>query len=288
MTPARNISDLPVVPASSTVDAAVTKAAAAATVLPSIPALPALPAIPAIPDIPVAAIADIGITGEPTFVSLGLGGWWPSGIVQNVLEFFHIGLDLPWWGAIAIGTVCVRLLVSPLVIIAQRNAAVMHNIQPEMQEINMKLSEARQMGNQLESAKQTQELMLFMTEKGCSPLKSMITPIAQAPIFISFFMGIRQMVNAPVESLETGGMLWFTDLTLSDPYYLLPLITSATLALTIELGVDTGRLNASNMQNMRYVMRAIPVIVFPFTMNFPAAMLCYWTCSNFISLLQVC
>lgn len=55
------------------------------------------------------------------------------------------------------------------------------------------------------------------------------------PVFISVFMGLRGMANVPIESLRTGGMLWFTDLTLADQYYLLPIITSATLYLTVEV-----------------------------------------------------
>lgn len=38
---------------------------------------------------------------------------------------------------------------------------------------------------------------------------------------------------------------------------------------------------------MRYVLRALPVIILPFTINFPGAILCYWVSTNFISLLQV-
>lgn len=38
---------------------------------------------------------------------------------------------------------------------------------------------------------------------------------------------------------------------------------------------------------MKYVFRAIPLIILPFTVNFPGAILCYWVSSNFISLLQV-
>lgn len=38
---------------------------------------------------------------------------------------------------------------------------------------------------------------------------------------------------------------------------------------------------------MRYVLRALPVIIIPFTINFPGAILCYWVSTNFISLLQV-
>lgn len=50
-------------------------------------------------------------------------------------------------------------------------------------------------------------------------------------------MGLRGMANVPVESLRTGGIWWFTDLTVPDQYFLLPIITSATLLLTIEVNV---------------------------------------------------
>lgn len=43
------------------------------------------------------------------------------------------------------------------------------------------------------------------------------------------------MANVPVDSMRTGGLFWFTDLTLPDPYYLLPILTSATMWLTIEV-----------------------------------------------------
>lgn len=236
----------------------------------------------------VDAATVIGSTAaEPTFASIGLGGWSPVGIVQNCMEYLHIGCDLPWWVSIIIGTICVRTIIFPLVIMAQRNAAKMNNNLPQMQVLQMKMTEARQSGNAIESARYAQEMVQFMREKDMNPFKNMLVPLAQAPLFISFFIGLRQMTNAPVESMHTGGLFWFTDLIVSDQYFLLPLITSATLYLTIELGTDAARLSAQNMQTMKYVLRAMPIIIFPFTMSFPSAILCYWACSNFFSLIQV-
>lgn len=229
----------------------------------------------------------INALGEPTFASIGLGGWSPVGLVQNCMEFVHVTLDIPWWGAIAIGTVVVRTLIFPLVIMAQRNAAKMNNNMPQMQLLQVKMTEARQSGNAIDSARYAQEMMTFMKEKDLNPLKNLIVPLAQAPLFISFFMGLRQMANTPVESMREGGLFWFTDLTIADPTFMLPVITSATLMLTVELGTDSARLNAANMGMMKYVLRALPIAIFPFTMNFPAAILTYWACSNFISLGQV-
>lgn len=266
--------------------------AAAAVTNASTPALD-IAAIPDAPTPPIDTLLDaanvlaVNPLAEPTFASLGLGGWTPVGLVQNCMEFAHINCDIPWWGAIMIGTICVRTIILPLVIMAQRNAAKMSNNMPQMQTLQLKMTEARQSGNAVESARHAQEMMAFMKEKNMNPLKNMIVPLAQAPVFVSFFIGLRQMANAPVESLREGGLFWFTDLTLPDQYFLLPVLTSATLYLTIELGTDGAKLAAQNMQTMRYVLRAMPVIIFPFTMNFPGIILCYWACSNFISLCQV-
>ncbi|XP_063367850.1 mitochondrial inner membrane protein OXA1L-like [Cydia amplana] len=250
-------------------------------------AIPEPPPVPQIPDGLAETVQSLAANGEPTFASLGLGGWTPVGMVQQCLEYVHVSLDIPWWGAILIGTIVVRVAMFPLVIMAQRNTAVMNNNLPEIQLLQVKMTQARQSGNQLEAARYAQEMMMFMKEKGLNPLKNMLVPLAQAPFFISFFMGLRGMANCPVESMTYGGLAWFMDLTVPDQYFLLPLITSATLWATIELGVDGGRLEASNMVMMRYFLRAIPIVMIPFTINFPGAILVYWCSSNFISLIQV-
>ncbi|VEN58487.1 unnamed protein product [Callosobruchus maculatus] len=148
-------------------------------------------------------INQVNALGEPTLASLGLGGYSPVGIVQNCLEYLHADM----------GTLVIRICLFPLVIIAQRNAAKMNNYLPQMQALQLKLTEARQSGNSLEAARYSQELMLFMKEKNLNPLKNMVVPLAQ-------------MANAPVDSLRTGGLWWFTDLTLPDQYFILPLVTT--------------------------------------------------------------
>ena len=251
--------------------------------IPEPPVIPDLPPVPKIVEDPVV----LPEGAEVPFESIGLGGWSPVGMVQNCMEFLHISCDIPWWGTILIGTVVVRACLLPLVIIAQRNAANVANNVPQMQLIQEKLTEARQSGNQLEAARYSNALMEFMREKKINPLKNMLVPLVQAPIFISFFIGLRQMANTPVESMRDGGLFWFTDLTVSDPYYLLPIITSITMLATIELGTDSAKMQHQNMAILRYVFRALPFVIFPFTMSFPGGIVFYWTSSNIISLGQV-
>lgn len=262
---------------------------ASTVTLKDLPPIPDAPPIPLVeePSVVETIVNQLAANGEPTFASIGLGGNTPVGLVQQCMEFLHCTMDIPWWGAIAIGTVVVRTILFPLVIMAQRNAAVMHNNMPQLQVLQTKMSEARQTGNQIDAARYAQEMVLFMKERNLSPLKNMVVPLAQAPLFVSFFMGLRAMANTPVFSMTHGGLFWFVDLTMPDQFYLLPIITSFTMLATIELGTDSAKLSSQNMQTMRYVLRALPFCILPFTINFPAAILTYWTCSNFISLAQV-
>ena len=43
----------------------------------------------------------IQAAAEQSFAELGLGSYTPVGLIQNLLEFMHVNLGLPWWGAIA-------------------------------------------------------------------------------------------------------------------------------------------------------------------------------------------
>lgn len=144
--------------------------------------------IPEPPPIPIATNIDEGTTeiikqindlGEPTFASLGLGGNTPVGWVQSIFEYFHVTLGIPWWEAIVMGTLIIRFMMFPLVIVAQRNAAKMNNYLPQMQALQLKMTEARQTGNHIEVARYSQELMMFMKEKQLNPFKNMIVPFAQ-------------------------------------------------------------------------------------------------------------
>ncbi|XP_012225133.1 mitochondrial inner membrane protein OXA1L [Linepithema humile] len=222
--------------------------------------------------------------GEATFESLGLGGYGPVGLIQNFLEFMHISCDIPWWGAIVVGTVCARTIIFPLVIMSQKNAIKFSNHMPVIQELQRKMTDARYSGDPLESAKAAGELMNYMKKNGVSAVKNIMMPLIQAPIFCSFFFALRSMTNLPLDSLKQGGFWWLTDLTIPDPYYIMPIITSVTMYITIELATDG--VNLQMMGVMRYVVRVMPFILLPFMINFPGAILTYWVSTNFISLIQ--
>jgi YidC/Oxa1 family membrane protein insertase len=69
----------------------------------TVPPLGDIPDPPVIPLQVEELVETLPLSGEPSFYSLGLGGWSPVGIVQNCMEYLHITCDLPWWMSIVIG-----------------------------------------------------------------------------------------------------------------------------------------------------------------------------------------
>jgi len=253
--------------------------------------------IPEAPEVPVDAgdveqIVEkvLNVLGEESLKSAGLGSMTPVGLVQNALEFLHVSCGLPWWGAIIAGTTILRLLVFPLVVVSQRHTVKMNNNMPQIQAYQEKMTDARLHGNPYEMARASQELMLFMKTHQVNPLKGFILPAVQFPIFLSMFLGLRGMSMLPLESFKYGGLWWFTDITMPDQYFILPIITVVTLGVTLEFGADIGKLTTSGVgfaKYLKYGFRVLPLVVFPFIVNFPCAVCLYWASTNFISLGQV-
>jgi len=223
--------------------------------------------------------------GEPSFESLGLGSWWPSGRVQLFMEWQHIDMGMEWWQSIILTTFCVRLLVFPLVIMAQKNIATMNNIMPGMAKIQEKYTAARKRGDLYEAAQLGQELQAYTKKHGTNPIKNIAPLLLQFPIFMSMFFGLRGMSNCPVESLSTGGLVWFQNLTMADPFYLLPVLTSTTLFLQLKLGADGASFDQMGPIG-KTVMKVLPFCLLPVTMNFPAAVTFYWFTTNLVSVTQ--
>lgn len=87
-------------------------------------------------------------------------------------------------------------------------------------------------------------------------------------------------------SFSEGGALWFTNLTIADPYYISPLLSSASFLLTVELSAVDGMQPGQQSQNMKWGLRALGVAMVPMTASFPQGVFVYWITSNFFSLGQ--
>ncbi|VDM17511.1 unnamed protein product [Hydatigera taeniaeformis] len=242
--------------------------------------------IPDIPQMPPIEDANIPLNalGEPTFASLGLNSYWPSGWYQAALEFLHVDLNLPWWAAIATTTVVIRLCLIPFVINQRRKLASYTNVMPQIHALQNRMTRARVASDYIEMMKVSQEMQQLMKNNDVNLLNSMGLALIQVPIFLSVFAGLRGMAQLPVESLQTGGLGWFADLTVCDPFYVLPLYSMSSIFLMFEFGADVSSQGLTT--GVRLAMRIFPVVGFFMIMHMPSALLWYWSISNTISISQ--
>ena len=175
------------------------------------------------------------LPAQGDLVSLGLGANTPVGWLQLMMEYLHVHAHLPWWGAIVASTILLRAVIFPVVMKVQKNGVVMNNINPELQKLMQKQKEYRQTGNKALADQYSFKIWNVYQKNNCNPLKMAILPLIQLPLFISFFIAIRRMAAVPVESMKTGGILWFPDLTTPDPYYVLPVLACASFVASIEV-----------------------------------------------------
>ncbi|KAH8551784.1 60Kd inner membrane protein-domain-containing protein [Umbelopsis sp. PMI_123] len=227
-----------------------------------------------------AAAAQIG-----DFKAMGLCNYTPVGALEAALEAIHVSTGLPWWVAIAATTVAIRIAMIPLNIKVQRNNARVSNINPDLQRIMNNVNEAKKAGDQMAIAKYSQQAQQLFKDNDCHPAKSLLLPLVQAPVMISFFMALRAMAELPVPGFLDGGFAWFTDLSVKDPYYILPVLSSAGMLAILETGSETGAANpqAAGMKNF---FRGMTVLMIPFTAWMPSSVFVYWVTNNIFSLGQ--
>jgi YidC/Oxa1 family membrane protein insertase len=175
-----------------------------------------------------------------TFADLGLGGHTPLGLVQTLLEFLHVNAHLPWWASIAAATVGIRLLLFPLAARMMRDSAKIANLNPTASKIHETMAAYKRIGNRLAAAEEGAKLLEIYKRHGVNPVSTMfMVPFFQLPVFISFFWAIRGMTELPLESMKTGGLYWFTDLTVPDPAYVLPLMACLAFITNVEVICST-------------------------------------------------
>ena len=87
---------------------------------------------------------------------------------------------------------------------------------------------------------------IYAAHNNCRPWKLFAYVAVQAPIFLSFFFGIKDLVRV-FPDITSGGMLWALDLSASDPYNVLPVLASFSFLAVLE----------SNLRS-RQVLRLVP------------------------------
>jgi YidC/Oxa1 family membrane protein insertase len=190
-------------------------------------------------------------------------------LLAATLTTFH-GWGAPWWLAVVMLTLVVRTLLFPLTFRQVKSVRRMQELKPDLDEIRAQYKD--------DPKKQQQEQMKLYGERGINPLGGCLPIFVQLPIFIVLYQTIKQFEH--LESFRTGGLFWFQDLTVADPYFILPVAYVLTMMASQEL---TIRRTAPQQKNL---MRVLPVAFGFFLFRFPAGLFVYWVTSNALTFCQ--
>ena len=152
-------------------------------------------------------------------------GWGTTALVQTVLEHVYIYLGTPWWASIGITVLLIRAILFKSFIDATDMSARRQIIKPLEDPINARMKAARATSDKLAMQDAWKERSVLFKKAGIVGWKGLV-PLIQIPLGFGVFRLIRGMASLPVPGFDNGGFLWIYDLTVSDPYYLLPLVTS--------------------------------------------------------------
>lgn len=199
-------------------------------------------------------------------------------ILGEILSFFHYTVGAPWWLSIALLTIVVRSILFPLTVKQVKSMRAMQDLKPEMDRIRAQFKDNRQ--------RQQEEIMKLYRERSVNPLGGCLPILVQMPVFIGIFYVIRKFGGVPGQHAPTeptfhdGGILWFQNLSVADPYLLLPIISALTMLAATEI-------TSKNIEpQQRWMMRILPIGITFFLYTFPAGLFVYWITSNIVTFVQ--
>ena len=194
--------------------------------------------------------------------------WWISQPLFTLLKWLH-NLVGNWGLAIVLITIIVKGAMYWLTKKQYESMAKMRNLAPKMQQLKDRFGDDRQ--------KMSHAMMELYKKEKVNPMGGCLPLLLQMPIFLALYWVLLESV----ELRHAEFYLWITDLSIKDPYFVLPVLTGASMYLLQKLQPTTI---TDPMQQK--IMQWMPVAMSIFFLWFPAGLVLYWLISNVITLVQ--
>jgi YidC/Oxa1 family membrane protein insertase len=174
-----------------------------------------------------------------------------------------------WGWSIVILTILIKAAFFKLTEAQYRSTARMRKLQPRIEQLKERYGDDRQ--------RMSQAMMEMYKKEKVNPLGGCLPILVQIPIFIALYWVLLESV----ELRQAPFILWIDNLSVRDPYFILPLLNAsfmfATQRLTPMVGMDPLQ------QKMMTMMPIVFSIMFAF---FPAGLVLYWATNAGLSLAQ--
>lgn len=174
-----------------------------------------------------------------------------------------------WGWAIVVMTLIVRLILFPLTYKSMISMNKLKDLAPKMTELREKYKGDPQ--------KLNLHMMELYKKHGANPFAGCLPILLQIPIFFAIY---RVLLNA-VELKAAPWALWIEDLSVLDPYYVLPILMGASMFVQQLITPMTIQ-----DPTQAKIMKFLPVVFTFFFLWFPAGLTLYWCVNNLCSLVQ--
>lgn len=193
--------------------------------------------------------------------------WWLAQPLFWLLTKIH-ALVGNWGGAIILLTVLIKAAFFKLSATSYRSMANMRRLQPQIQDIREQYSDDKQ--------KQSQAMMDLYRKEKVNPMGGCLPILVQMPVFIALYWVLMESV----ELRHAPFMLWIDDLSVMDPYFVLPLLMGTSMWFM-------QKLNPPPPDPMQAkIMQWLPIVFTFFFLWFPAGLVLYWVVNNLLSIAQ--
>ena len=194
--------------------------------------------------------------------------WWISKYLFAFLQFIH-SLIGNWGFSIILITIVVKGAMYPLTKAQYESMAKMRALKPKMDALKERYGDDKQ--------KMQQAMMEMYKKDKVNPMGGCFPLLLQMPIFLALYWVLLESV----ELRHADFIFWITDLSVKDPYFVLPILTGLSMYLLQKLQPMTM---TDPMQQK--IMQFMPVAMSLFFFIFPAGLVLYWLISNIITLIQ--
>lgn len=186
-------------------------------------------------------------------------------LARNVLELFY-----SWTGnygvAIIMLTVLLQLILFKFTLMSLKSSAKMKKVQPEMKRLQEKYKGNPETLNR--------EMLALYQKHKINPLSGCLPMLIQLPIFLALFNALRTSWSLH----GAGFMLWITDLSSKDPYYILPILMGVVMFFQQRATMPAG-MEPTQAAMFKYM----PLIFTLLFMNFPSGLVLYWLTNSLIT-----
>lgn len=173
-----------------------------------------------------------------------------------------------WGWTIVVLTIIIKLLLYPLSATSYRSMARMKNVAPRMKLLKEQYGDDKQKLN-------AAMMQLYRTEK-INPLGGCLPILLQIPIFLTLY----RVILSSVELRGAPWIGWITDLSVQDPYYILPILMILTMFLQMRMNPTPPDPTQAK------IMMIMPLVFGAMMFFFPAGLVLYWTVNSLLSMLQ--